>query len=94
LQTRRGSNVVVIHPGSRNLRIGKACDVNPVTIPNVIARKQKSPVPKPTYIEGVARPNTIRSKTQASSSTSPDADEYSVSVASDDPASLFFWILV
>jgi actin-related protein 8 len=34
-----GSKVVVIHPGSRNLRIGLASDALPKTIPMVIARK-------------------------------------------------------
>ncbi|KAG8220978.1 hypothetical protein J3R82DRAFT_2484 [Butyriboletus roseoflavus] len=38
---RRGSQVVVIHPGSRYLRIGKASDVTPITVPNVIARRHK-----------------------------------------------------
>jgi actin-related protein len=31
--------VIVIHPGSRFTRIGRACDVNPVTVPSVVARK-------------------------------------------------------
>ncbi|KAF3926946.1 hypothetical protein ABW20_dc0107241 [Dactylellina cionopaga] len=34
-----GSRVIVIHPGSRNLRIGRASDALPKTIPNVIARQ-------------------------------------------------------
>jgi actin-related protein 8 len=34
-----GSKVVVIHPGSQNLRIGLASDALPRTIPMVIARK-------------------------------------------------------
>ncbi|KAK6539819.1 actin-like protein arp8 [Orbilia ellipsospora] len=33
-----GSRVIVIHPGSRNLRIGRASDALPKTVPNVIAR--------------------------------------------------------
>ena len=40
---RRGSQVIVIHPGSRFIRIGKASDVNPVTVPCVVARKYKTP---------------------------------------------------
>ncbi|KAF3940077.1 hypothetical protein ABW19_dt0201028 [Dactylella cylindrospora] len=35
-----GSRIIVIHPGSRNLRIGRASDALPKTIPNVIARQQ------------------------------------------------------
>lgn len=34
-----GSKVVVIHPGSQNLRIGLASDALPKTVPMVIARK-------------------------------------------------------
>jgi actin-related protein 8 len=34
-----GSKTIVIHPGSRNLRIGLATDALPKTIPMVIARK-------------------------------------------------------
>uniref|UniRef100_A0A672GQ90 Uncharacterized protein n=1 Tax=Salarias fasciatus TaxID=181472 RepID=A0A672GQ90_SALFA len=33
--------VVVIHPGSRTLRIGRATDTLPVTVPHVIARRHK-----------------------------------------------------
>lgn len=40
-----GSKVIVIHPGSQNLRIGLASDALPKTIPMVVARKtmQKEP---------------------------------------------------
>uniref|UniRef100_A0A671YWC3 Actin related protein 8 n=1 Tax=Sparus aurata TaxID=8175 RepID=A0A671YWC3_SPAAU len=42
LQEQIQSNfVVVIHPGSRMLRIGRATDTLPVTIPHVIARRHK-----------------------------------------------------
>lgn len=44
---RRGSQVIVIHPGSRYIRIGRASDVNPITIPCVVARKSNIPL-KPT----------------------------------------------
>jgi actin-related protein 8 len=37
--TRYGSKIIVIHPGSQNLRIGFASDALPKSIPNVIARK-------------------------------------------------------
>ncbi|KAI9867041.1 MAG: actin-like protein arp8 [Trichoglossum hirsutum] len=36
-----GSKVIVVHPGSQNLRIGLASDALPRTIPMVIARKWK-----------------------------------------------------
>lgn len=34
-----GSKIVVVHPGSQNLRIGLASDALPRTVPMVIARK-------------------------------------------------------
>ncbi|KIJ55715.1 hypothetical protein M422DRAFT_151102 [Sphaerobolus stellatus SS14] len=52
---RRGSNVIVIHPGSRFLRIGRASDVFPVAIPNVIARKSKVAVPPPVHVSSVMK---------------------------------------
>lgn len=36
-----GSKVIVIHPGSQNLRIGLASDALPKTVPMVVARKWK-----------------------------------------------------
>lgn len=36
---------IVIHPGSRWLRIGRASDALPTTVPNVIARRSRSFVP-------------------------------------------------
>ncbi|XP_030640691.1 actin-related protein 8 [Chanos chanos] len=42
LQEQIQSNfIVVIHPGSKTLRIGRATDTLPVTIPHVIARRHK-----------------------------------------------------
>lgn len=35
----RGSKIVVIHPGSQNLRIGLASDAIPKTVPMVVARR-------------------------------------------------------
>ncbi|XP_051526120.1 actin-related protein 8 [Myxocyprinus asiaticus] len=35
--------IVVIHPGSRTLRIGRATDTQPISIPHVIARRHKQP---------------------------------------------------
>ena len=37
-----GSKVIVIHPGSQNLRIGLASDALPKSVPMVIARRSKS----------------------------------------------------
>lgn len=84
IKRRRGSNVIVIHPGSRWLRIGKASDVNPVAVPNVIARRHKTPVPVPVFPEGVSRPLSRTPKAQSPAPTE-DGDEYAVTVQSDDP---------
>uniref|UniRef100_A0AAX7SJI0 Actin-related protein 8 n=1 Tax=Astatotilapia calliptera TaxID=8154 RepID=A0AAX7SJI0_ASTCA len=40
-QIHSGNFVVVIHTGSRTLRIGRATDTLPVTVPHVIARRHK-----------------------------------------------------
>ncbi|KAJ7623175.1 hypothetical protein FB45DRAFT_924792 [Roridomyces roridus] len=81
---RRGSQIIVIHPGSRNIRVGKASDVFPVTVPNVVARKMNPPsaAPVPTYVEGIYRP---RDDTVPKQDESTNKDEYTVTVASDDP---------
>ncbi|KZT27931.1 actin-like ATPase domain-containing protein [Neolentinus lepideus HHB14362 ss-1] len=87
-ESRRGSQVLVIHPGSRYLRIGRASDVNPLTVPNVIAHKHKLPIPKPVFVEGITRPRKSRSgrpTRRRSASTSQTADEYAVQALSDDP---------
>ncbi|KAF8555987.1 actin-like ATPase domain-containing protein [Imleria badia] len=78
---RRGSQVVVIHPGSRYLRIGKASDVTPISVPNVIARKCKGSIPEPEYIENIARPRKGCNVPSANS----NGDEYEVAPPSDDP---------
>ncbi len=36
------ATIVVIHPGSYWLRVGRATDTLPVTIPHVIARRHKT----------------------------------------------------
>ncbi|OAX43971.1 actin-related protein [Rhizopogon vinicolor AM-OR11-026] len=82
-EQRRGSHVIVIHPGSRFLRIGRASDVNPASIPNVIARKHKPPTPLPTYVEGISRPR--KGQSPQLSSAGSNGDEYAVNITSDDP---------
>ncbi|CAO3659418.1 unnamed protein product [Umbelopsis ramanniana] len=37
-----GSDVIIIHPGSRSLRIGRASEAFPTTVPHVIARRMKT----------------------------------------------------
>ena len=41
LQPIQVATVVVIHPGSLNLRIGRASDTFPVTLPHCLARRKK-----------------------------------------------------
>ena len=81
-QGRRGSHVVVIHPGSRYLRVGRASDVTPVTVPNVIARKTTS-APPPMFVKAISRPRKGRARAMPPVPTSND--EYAVTRASDDP---------
>ncbi|KAK6353224.1 actin-like protein arp8 [Orbilia brochopaga] len=52
-----GSKVIVIHPGSRNLRIGRASDALPKTIPNVIARQHPS---SESEEDGEPRPKRLK----------------------------------
>ena len=84
-QGRRGSRVLVIHPGSRWLRIGRASDVVPVTLPNVIARYGRGPLPDPPEpIHNIARPRQS-SPPDTAGSEAVKEDEYAVTVSSDDP---------
>lgn len=53
-----GSKVIVIHPGSQNLRIGLASDALPKTSPMVIARISE----QSEYEESGAEPRTKRRK--------------------------------
>ncbi|KAJ7247608.1 hypothetical protein B0H12DRAFT_1124689 [Mycena haematopus] len=82
---RRGSHIIVIHPGSRFLRIGKASDVFPITVPNVVARKinPASEAPARTFVQGIYRPRGGAVPQQEDSST--PQDEYAVKITSDDP---------
>ncbi|KAI0078726.1 actin-like ATPase domain-containing protein [Panus rudis PR-1116 ss-1] len=81
---RRGSKVLVIHPGSKWLRIGRASDVTPTSVPNVIARKHKPPVPPQIYVENITRPREDRRRGHPSVVPQP-GDEYAVAIGSDDP---------
>ncbi|KAF9525320.1 nucleus protein [Crepidotus variabilis] len=53
---RRGSQVIVIHPGSRFIRIGRASDVNPVQVPCVVARKSRTALQPTERVQLVSRP--------------------------------------
>ncbi|KAH9967476.1 actin-related protein [Russula dissimulans] len=81
-EVRRGSHVVVIHLGSRYLRVGRASDVTPVTVPNVIARKTIN-APAPTFLKGITRSRNRRERALPQPPASND--EYAVTRGSDDP---------
>ncbi|KAJ7224190.1 hypothetical protein GGX14DRAFT_424627, partial [Mycena pura] len=85
LDSRRGSHIIVIHPGSRSLRIGKASDVFPITVPNVVARKINSPsaVPCPSFVRGIYRPR--ENAVPPPEDSSDQKDESAVPVTADDP---------
>lgn len=83
--------MIVIHPGSRFTRVGRACDVNPVTVPSVVARKLRDgeTVPKPAHVKGIERPQPGTERTKPIQGTG-GGDEYSVSSQSNDPVSSCF----
>ncbi|KAK3085468.1 hypothetical protein FSP39_003869 [Pinctada imbricata] len=50
------STVVIIHPGSSSLRIGRASDALPVTIPHCIARRVNKPQQSQVHESWILRP--------------------------------------
>lgn len=50
-----GKKVIVIHPGSRFLRIGRASDAYPIITPHCIARRIRVPPPLLTITNGSAK---------------------------------------
>ena len=85
--------MIVIHPGSQFLKIGRASDVTPLQVPHVIARRYKGqdPTPPPVYTNSVGR--LEKGKEKMPMQSSPDGDEYSVQLTSDDPVRGFvsYW---
>ncbi|CAG8610101.1 9022_t:CDS:2 [Ambispora gerdemannii] len=55
---REGSKVLVIHPGSKNLRIGRASNAFPLIVPHVIARKLNIPNDRNSRIKKENKENT------------------------------------
>ncbi|EIW69617.1 hypothetical protein TREMEDRAFT_62486 [Tremella mesenterica DSM 1558] len=64
------SNILIIHPGSKNLRIGRASDFYPKEVPNCIARPKKklesrtSPSPEPSAKRSAETPDQRETKRQ------------------------------
>lgn len=80
------SRTIIIHPGSRTLRIGRASDAFPISVPNVIARRplnyvpskdkgkrRAEPVPAPAPFVPPSPPVIVRA--QDSTMKNPDDDE-------------------
>ncbi|RVD87590.1 uncharacterized protein DFL_001815 [Arthrobotrys flagrans] len=99
-----GSRVIIIHPGSRNLRIGRASDALPKTIPNVIARQhaqsewEEDPHPRPKRLRMEEEPkddledagdNTPQRRTRGSSRKSASLAEKEPSCAESSFQTLF-----
>ena len=76
--------MIVLHPGSRFLRIGKASDVSPITVLNLVARKCNPPVPGSDQLERITRPRKNRQRVPESE-TEKNEEEYDISATSDDP---------
>ncbi len=49
IQPIQASSIVIIHPGSTNLRLGRAADAFPHTVPHCIARRHKHPAKQTRY---------------------------------------------
>ncbi|KAI8148388.1 hypothetical protein BJV82DRAFT_591965 [Fennellomyces sp. T-0311] len=62
-------DTIVIHPGSRNLRIGRSSEAFPRTVPHVIARRMKGVAPPPVAAVDVAE--TAAAVAQHSDDESP-----------------------
>ena len=63
-----GTKIIVIHPGSQNIRIGLASDALPKTVPMVIARRWKNNESE----EGDGEPTPKRMKSDRGSTPEPD----------------------
>ena len=63
-----GTKIIVIHPGSQNLRIGLASDALPKTVPMVIARKWENSESE----EGDGEPSPKRIRLEDGSTPEPD----------------------
>ncbi|KAI7832959.1 hypothetical protein BX661DRAFT_178868 [Kickxella alabastrina] len=71
-----GENVIVVHPGSRWLRIGRASDPVPKEIPHVIARRLRTPLtrPLPPQKQQQQQPQSSPQPTEDSAADPDDMD--------------------
>ncbi|GAA5942784.1 hypothetical protein JCM1841_000981 [Sporobolomyces salmonicolor] len=80
------AKTIVIHPGSRWLRIGRASDVAPLAIPNVIARKSRSFVP-PSTLNGKGKEPELSARPGAHVEHGDTVAQLVQSVAEPGPSS-------
>lgn len=85
---RRGSQVIVIHPGSRFIRIGRASDVSPVIVPASVGRKYRRSAPQTSRRNCIIRPGLANDSKINTAPLPQNGDEYDVSPASNDPVGL------
>lgn len=87
-----GSDVIIIHPGSRFLRIGRASDDGPRVVHHVIARKCKMPHKEPPHTSCI--PPFIRTNPPTKYVDPPPGLpqiplEYQIACDPDDPVRAF-----
>jgi hypothetical protein len=51
-ETRRGTDIIIIQPGSQSLQLGLACDAQPRFIAHAVARRMKIYTPGGEFYEG------------------------------------------
>ncbi|KAF9947753.1 actin-like protein arp8 [Mortierella alpina] len=68
-----GKKIIVIHPGSRVLRIGRASDAYPVITPHCIARRMKPAAPGGNFEKGRDASSAVTGGVVSSSTTDPAA---------------------
>ncbi|CAE7217046.1 unnamed protein product [Rhizoctonia solani] len=79
-----GAKTLIIHPGTRWLKIGMATDAFPVQVPNVIARRCRAgTVPPPVFHHGVIQPASERNSPADSACEKGKGRE--MSADSEDP---------
>jgi len=64
--------------------VGRASDVTPVAVPNVIARKTIN-APAPTFLKKITHPRKGRARALPPPPPPASNDEYAVTRGSDDP---------
>ena len=80
-----GSKIIVVHPGSQNLRIGLASDALPKTVPMVIARR--STANEAEELDGEMEPKPKRLKLDNGAPLEPEkmfGDDVKLSFAKDN----------